>query len=238
MSGAASGDPGLVNLAALSAEVQIPEAKAFYVVQLAMENIHSECYSLLIDLLFCDPSEKEAVFYASSTMPPVRQKVGMGGPVHEQGEQPRRELRRSRGRGGCLLHRLLLGDLLAEVAGPLAGPHFLQRADLPIEGLARGDGGPDQRGIAEQAPGGRRARHHRHRRGGRAAFHPRGKVDVVCGLIGASVEVERRSIREALRVSNWWRGRSHWGRPGWGWARACAAPTRGWLCAELGPGRV
>mmetsp|Transcript_56125 Transcript_56125/g.174009 ORF Transcript_56125/g.174009 Transcript_56125/m.174009 type:complete len:195 (-) Transcript_56125:227-811(-) len=76
MSGAVSGDPGLVNLAALSAEVQIPEAKAFYVVQLAMENIHSECYSLLIYLHLCAPSEKEAVFYASSTMPPVRQKVG------------------------------------------------------------------------------------------------------------------------------------------------------------------
>ena len=32
-----------------STEVQLPEARAFYGFQMAMENIHSETYSLLIE---------------------------------------------------------------------------------------------------------------------------------------------------------------------------------------------
>ena len=48
---AASDGIVLENLAAqFCAEVQIPEARAFYGFQMAMENIHSETYSLLIDL--------------------------------------------------------------------------------------------------------------------------------------------------------------------------------------------
>jgi len=36
-------------------EVQYPEARAFYGFQLAMESIHSEAYSLLIDVYIKDP---------------------------------------------------------------------------------------------------------------------------------------------------------------------------------------
>lgn len=36
-------------------EVQIPEARCFYGFQIAMENIHSETYSLLIDTFLRDP---------------------------------------------------------------------------------------------------------------------------------------------------------------------------------------
>lgn len=32
-----------------SAEVQVPEARAFYGFQIAIENVHSEMYSLLLD---------------------------------------------------------------------------------------------------------------------------------------------------------------------------------------------
>ena len=39
-------------------EVQLPEAKAFYGFQIAMENIHSEVYSLLIDTYVKGPDEK------------------------------------------------------------------------------------------------------------------------------------------------------------------------------------
>merc|ERR1712024_102553 len=58
-----------------SCEVQVPEARAFYGFQIAMENIHSETYSLLIDQYIRDPSEKEKVLSAIHTMPAVEQKA-------------------------------------------------------------------------------------------------------------------------------------------------------------------
>jgi len=73
---AASDGIVLENLAAqFSTEIQIPEARAFYGFQIAMENIHSETYSLLIEQYIRDPAEKEAVFDAINTMPPVREKA-------------------------------------------------------------------------------------------------------------------------------------------------------------------
>merc|ERR1711998_180966 len=56
-------------------EVQIPEARAFYGFQMAMENIHSETYSLLIEQYIREPSEKEKIFNAIETMPAVREKA-------------------------------------------------------------------------------------------------------------------------------------------------------------------
>merc|ERR1712070_333123 len=56
-------------------EVQIPEARAFYGFQMAMENIHSETYSLLIEQYIKDPSEKNLIFDAINTMPAVREKA-------------------------------------------------------------------------------------------------------------------------------------------------------------------
>merc|ERR1712166_393664 len=58
-----------------SVEVQIPEARAFYGFQIAMENIHSETYSLLIEQYIKDPVEKNKVFDAIHTMPPVKKKA-------------------------------------------------------------------------------------------------------------------------------------------------------------------
>jgi len=58
-----------------SVEVQIPEARAFYGFQIAMENIHSETYSLLIEQYIRDPSEKDLVFDAIHTMPAVSEKA-------------------------------------------------------------------------------------------------------------------------------------------------------------------
>ena len=43
-------------------EVQYAEAKCFYGFQIAMENIHSETYSLLIDTYIKDSVEKDLVF--------------------------------------------------------------------------------------------------------------------------------------------------------------------------------
>lgn len=57
------------------AEVQYTEAKFFYGFQIAMENIHSETYSLLIDTYVKDNAEKDKLFNAIETMDCVKKKA-------------------------------------------------------------------------------------------------------------------------------------------------------------------
>lgn len=57
------------------AEVQYTEAKFFYGFQIAIENIHSETYSLLIDTYVKDPKEKDHLFNAIDTMDCVKKKA-------------------------------------------------------------------------------------------------------------------------------------------------------------------
>ena len=57
------------------AEVQYTEAKFFYGFQIAIENIHSETYSLLIDTYIKDPKEKDKLFNAIETMDCVKKKA-------------------------------------------------------------------------------------------------------------------------------------------------------------------
>lgn len=56
-------------------EVQIPEARCFYGFQMAMENVHSEVYSLLIDTFVKDTAEKARLLNAIETVPCVRRKA-------------------------------------------------------------------------------------------------------------------------------------------------------------------
>lgn len=56
-------------------EVQIPEARAFYSFQIAMEQIHSHTYSLLIDTYIKDPIEKNILFRGLDKLPAVQQKA-------------------------------------------------------------------------------------------------------------------------------------------------------------------
>lgn len=56
-------------------EVKILEAKFFYGFQIAMENIHSETYSLLIDTYIKEPLKKKKLFNAIDTMPCVQKKA-------------------------------------------------------------------------------------------------------------------------------------------------------------------
>ena len=56
-------------------EVQYPEAKFFYGIQLAMENIHSLMYSLLIDTYISNPKEKDECFNAIDRLPAVQKKA-------------------------------------------------------------------------------------------------------------------------------------------------------------------
>ena len=56
-------------------EVQYTEAKFFYGFQIAIENIHSETYSLLIDTYVKDVKEKNGLFNALDTMDCVKKKA-------------------------------------------------------------------------------------------------------------------------------------------------------------------
>ena len=64
------------NLAArFMGEVQLSEARAFYGFQIAMENIHSEMYSLLIDTYIKDAQEKTRLFQAIQYYPCIKKKA-------------------------------------------------------------------------------------------------------------------------------------------------------------------
>lgn len=56
-------------------EVQAPEARAFYSFQIAMESIHQEMYSLLIDALVESPVERHALFHAHENHPVIAKKA-------------------------------------------------------------------------------------------------------------------------------------------------------------------
>jgi len=58
-----------------SDEIQVPEARAFYGFQMAMENIHSETYSLLIEQYIRDKDERMKLFHAIETIPAVAVKA-------------------------------------------------------------------------------------------------------------------------------------------------------------------
>lgn len=73
---AASDGIVLENLAArFMGEVQLSEARAFYGFQIAMETIHSETYSLLIDTYIKDREEKMTLFKAIDNFPCIKKKA-------------------------------------------------------------------------------------------------------------------------------------------------------------------
>ena len=56
-------------------EVQYPEARCFYGFQIAIENVHAETYSLLIDTYIKDLVEREKLFKAMDNIPSVKKKA-------------------------------------------------------------------------------------------------------------------------------------------------------------------
>ncbi|XP_063993545.1 ribonucleoside-diphosphate reductase subunit M2 B isoform X2 [Diachasmimorpha longicaudata] len=69
---------GIVNenlVERFSQEVQVTEARCFYGFQVAMENIHSEMYSLLIETYISNPQEKQYLFNAIENLPCVAKKA-------------------------------------------------------------------------------------------------------------------------------------------------------------------
>jgi ribonucleoside-diphosphate reductase subunit M2 len=72
---AASDGIVLENLAQrFMSDVQISEARAFYGFQIAMENIHSHTYSLLIETYIKDKDEKHKLFNAINNYPCIKKK--------------------------------------------------------------------------------------------------------------------------------------------------------------------
>jgi len=69
---------GLVNenlAAKFMGDVQLPEARAVYAVQIMMETIHSQTYSMLIDTLIKDKIEQTRLFRAIETIPSIKKKA-------------------------------------------------------------------------------------------------------------------------------------------------------------------
>ncbi|CAB3240150.1 unnamed protein product [Arctia plantaginis] len=69
---------GIVNenlVERFSQEVQVTEARCFYGFQIAIENVHSEMYSMLIDTYVRDPQERDFLFNAVETLPCVKKKA-------------------------------------------------------------------------------------------------------------------------------------------------------------------
>ncbi len=58
-----------------SADVQLAEARAFYGFQIAIENVHSEMYSLLLDHFVRDAAQRQHLFQAIHTVPCVKHKA-------------------------------------------------------------------------------------------------------------------------------------------------------------------
>jgi len=56
-------------------DVQLSEARAFYGFQIAMENIHSQTYSLLIETYIKDEMEKDRLFNAIENFPCIQKKA-------------------------------------------------------------------------------------------------------------------------------------------------------------------
>lgn len=73
---AASDGIVLENLASrFMSDVQVSEARAFYGFQIAIENIHSESYSLMIDTYIRDDAEKTRLFSAIENYPCIAKKA-------------------------------------------------------------------------------------------------------------------------------------------------------------------
>ena len=73
-----AGSDGIVNenlVCRFMNDIPIPEVQAFYSFQIAIETIHSETYSLLIDTYIKDDGEKEILFDAINKIPSIQKKA-------------------------------------------------------------------------------------------------------------------------------------------------------------------
>ena len=128
------------------AEVQIPEVRAFYGFQIAIENVHSEMYSLLLEHYIKDIHHRHHLFDAIHSIPCVRQKAEWALKWIQSGTQedcgraliegkPGRRVVCATSFGLCVCRRHsflreLLRHFLAEETRANARTHFFKRADF------------------------------------------------------------------------------------------------------------
>jgi len=73
-----AGSDGIVNenlVENFSREIQVPEARAFFSIQNAMETIHSETYRISLETLVQDSNEQEALFDAIERISSIKKKA-------------------------------------------------------------------------------------------------------------------------------------------------------------------
>lgn len=56
-------------------DVDLPEVRAFYAMQIAIEAVHAETYSLLIDTYVTDTEEKNSLYNATESIPAIKEKA-------------------------------------------------------------------------------------------------------------------------------------------------------------------
>ena len=117
-------------------EVTLPEACCFYGFQIAVENIHSETYLLLIDMFIKDPTKKMHLLQAIETVPlrPTESTVGSQVVRHYHCQLCQTH--------GCIRHRqthllfrVFLCHLLAQETWPDARTQFSNELISRDEGL-------------------------------------------------------------------------------------------------------
>lgn len=118
-------------------EVQAPEARCFYGFQIAIENIHSEMYSKLIETYVRDQDERNKLFCAIFEFEFIKKKADwalrwIASKDASFGER----LGCIRRRGGHLLLGQFCGNFLAEEAWPHARAYAQQRAYLTRRGAS------------------------------------------------------------------------------------------------------
>lgn len=59
----------------IASKITLPEARCFYMFQMAIENVHAEMYSLMIDALIPEREDREHLFNAINTIPCIRKKA-------------------------------------------------------------------------------------------------------------------------------------------------------------------
>lgn len=73
-----AGSDGIVNenlVENFSSEIQIPEARAFFSIQMAMETIHSETYRISLETLIVDNNEQQLLFNAIEEISSIKKKA-------------------------------------------------------------------------------------------------------------------------------------------------------------------
>lgn len=62
----------------MCSKIQVPEARYTYGWQIAIENVHSETYSMMIEKLVTDPRDQNQLFEAVDSIEPIKKKIAWG----------------------------------------------------------------------------------------------------------------------------------------------------------------